>query len=90
MQAAQKYNRDIRLIALVGDYLNMRLCPIITLIRHFSPLPIIILSTEYNAKEKMDALALDADRYLPIPQTIDEGIISEDFNLSSYIFHQFF
>ncbi len=76
LQAAQKYNRDIRLIALVGDYLHPRLCPIISLIRYFSPLPILILSSEYNAKEKMDALALDADRYLPIPQTIDEGIIS--------------
>ncbi len=76
LQAAHRFNRDIRLIALVGDYLNSRLCPIIKIIREFTGLPILILISEYNANEKMDALALDADSYLPIPQTIDEGIIT--------------
>ncbi len=54
----------------------MRLIPMIKLVRHISDLPLLILSSEYRSREKNESLALGADRYLPIPATIDEGIVT--------------
>ncbi len=76
LMTASNSGREFRLIALVADYLDVRLIPMIKLVRHISDLPLLILTTEYQAKTKNDALILGADRYLPIPATIDEGILS--------------
>ncbi len=74
--AAQHTGRDIRLVALVADHLNERLIPMVKLVRRVSALPLLILTSEYHAKIRTEAFILGADRYLTIPQTIDEGIIS--------------
>ena len=74
--AAQHTGRDIRLIALVADHLNERLVPMVKLVRRVSSLPLLILTSEYHAKIRTEAFILGADRYLTIPQTIEEGIIS--------------
>ena len=69
-------HKDVCLIALVADYLNGRLLPMVELIRHITSLPLLILSTEYNANIKIQALEAGADTYLPVPETIEEGIIT--------------
>ncbi len=74
--SAQKFNMDFRLIALVADYLDERLIPMVKLVRHISDLPLLVLSSEYHAGIRTEAFLLGADRYLPIPATIDEGIIT--------------
>ncbi len=74
--AAQKAGRDMRLIALVADHLDMRLIPAVKLMRRMSALPLLILTSEYHAQIRNEAFILGADRYLTIPSTIDEGIIS--------------
>ena len=73
---ARKSGNDVRLIALVADYLGERLIPMIKLMRRVTTLPMLILTTEYHEKIRAEAFVLGADRYLPIPATIDEGIIS--------------
>ncbi len=47
--SAQKFKRDFRLIALVADYLDERLIPMVKLVRHISDLPLLVLSSEYHA-----------------------------------------
>ncbi len=74
--AAHHTGRDIRLITLVEDHLKERLIPMVKLMRNISPLPLLILSSEYHAQTRSEAFILGADCYLTISQTIDEGIVS--------------
>ena len=76
LAAANKSGKDIRMIALVADYLSESLIPMVKLVRHISDLPLLILTTEYNVDVRNEAFHLGADRYLPIPETLDEGIVS--------------
>ncbi len=73
---ARKADMDYRLVALVADYLDERLLPMVKLVRHISDLPLLILTSEFHTQTSMETFVLGADRYMPIPATIDEGIIN--------------
>ncbi|KUO68510.1 MAG: hypothetical protein APF77_18510 [Clostridia bacterium BRH_c25] len=46
------------------------------LMRDMKPMPILVLSPKYNASEKIEAIQLGADEYLPYPSTIEEAVAS--------------
>jgi DNA-binding response OmpR family regulator len=44
--------------------------------RDMKPMPILVLSSKYNASEKLEAIQLGADEYLAYPSTVEEGVAS--------------
>ncbi len=62
------------LVVIIAD--GIEYLPFLKLMRDMKPMPILVLSTDYNASEKLEAIECGADEYLAYPPTIEEGIAS--------------
>ena len=63
------------------DYLLFSICvphndylPYLKLIRETKPIPILIVPSEYNALEKLQAIDLGEDGYMGMPMTVEECV----------------
>ena len=55
---------------------NIEYLPHLKIMRDMKPMPILVLSSEYNAYEKIEAIQLGADEFLAYPSTIAEIVAS--------------
>jgi len=62
------------LVVIIAD--GIEYLPYLKLMRDLKPMPILVLSPTYSAFEKLEAIQLGADEYLPYPPTLEEGIAS--------------
>ncbi|MFZ7101122.1 MAG: response regulator transcription factor [Peptococcaceae bacterium] len=62
------------LVLIVAD--GIEYLPYLKLMRDMKPMPILVFSTTYSASEKLEAIQLGGDEYLPYPPTLKEGIAS--------------
>lgn len=67
-------NTDFLLVVIVAD--NIEYMPYLKLMRDMKPIPILVLSSKYNASEKLEAIQLGADEYLACPSTVEEIVAS--------------
>lgn len=65
---------DILLVVIVTD--GIEYLPHLKLMRDMKPMPILVLSSKYNASEKLEAIQLGADEYLACPSTVEEIVAS--------------
>lgn len=65
---------DFLLVVIVAD--NIEYLPHLKLMRDMKPMPILVLSSRYNASEKLEAIHYGADEYLAYPLTVDESVAS--------------
>lgn len=65
---------DFLLVIIVAG--NTEYLLYLKLMRDMKPMPILVLSSKYNASEKLEAIQLGADEYLPYPSTIEEAVAS--------------
>lgn len=54
---------DFLLVVIIADDIDY--LPHLKLMRDMKPMPILVLSSKYNASEKLEAIQLGADEYLP-------------------------
>ena len=66
--------RSYLLVVIIAD--GIEFLPFLKLMRDMKPMPILVLSTNYNASEKLEAIQCGADEYLAYPLTVEEGIAS--------------
>lgn len=76
MQEALKLltKMDFLLIVIITE--DMEYLPHLKLMRDMKPMPILVLSSKYNASEKLEAIQLGADEYLAYPSTVEEAVAS--------------
>lgn len=67
---------EYHFITIVEDYVRDSLIPIIAAIRQKHDHYILILTSNYDGRVKIAAVNMGADEYLPIPETLEEGIAS--------------
>jgi len=65
---------DFLLVVIIAD--NIEYLPHLKLMRDMKPMPILVLSSQYNASEKLEAIRLGADEYLACPSTVEEIVAS--------------
>lgn len=65
---------DFLLVIIIAD--NIEYLPYLKIMRDMKPMPILVLSPEYNASEKLEAIQLGADEYLAYPPTVEEVVVS--------------
>ncbi|MGI6450957.1 MAG: response regulator transcription factor [Desulfitobacteriia bacterium] len=65
---------DYLLVVIIAD--NIEYLQHLKLMRDMKPMPILVLSSKYNAFEKLEAIRLGADEYLAYPSTVEEGVAS--------------
>ncbi|MEN3006020.1 response regulator transcription factor [Dehalobacterium formicoaceticum] len=65
---------DFLLVVIIAD--GIEYLPHLKHMRDMKSMPILVLSSKYNASEKLEAIQLGADEYLAYPSTIEEGIAS--------------
>jgi DNA-binding response OmpR family regulator len=65
---------DFLLVVIIAD--DIEYIPHLKLMRDMKSMPILVLSSKYNASEKLEAIQLGADEYLAYPSTIEEGVAS--------------
>lgn len=65
---------DFLLVVIIADGVDY--LPHLKLMRDMKPMPILVLSSQYNASEKLEAIRLGADEYLPFPPTVEEAVAS--------------
>ncbi len=58
--------------------------PYLKLMRDVKPMPILVLSPQYTASEKLQAIRLGADEYLAYPSTVEEAVASEGALIRRY------
>ncbi|MDD7667178.1 MAG: response regulator transcription factor [Dialister sp.] len=77
MQEALKLlaNTDFLLIVIVADNI-VEYLPHVKLMRDMKPIPILVISSKYNASEKLEAIQLGADEYIAYPSTDEEVVAS--------------
>lgn len=77
MQEALKLlvNTDFLLIVIVADNI-VEYLPHLKLMRDMKPIPILVISSKYNASEKLEAIQLGADEYIAYPSTDEEVVAS--------------
>lgn len=77
MQEALKLlvNTDFLLIVIVADNI-VEYLPHLKLMRDMKPIPILVISSKYNASEKVEAIQLGADEYIAYPSTDEEVVAS--------------
>lgn len=66
--------KSFLLVIIIAD--SIEYLPFLKLMRDMKPMPILVLSTKYNASEKLEAIQFGADEYLASPPTVEEGIAS--------------
>ena len=87
-----KYNILLRLVKTMDEaveelskheYLLLSICmdakeylPYLRIFRSIKPIPILISPSEYNGAEKIAAIDMGADSYIPMPETIEECVSS--------------
>lgn len=76
MQEALKLliKTEFLLVVIVSD--SIEYLSHLKLMRDMKSIPILVLSTEYNASEKLEAIQLGADEYLDYPLTIEKIVAS--------------
>lgn len=62
-------------LVIVADNIVENL-PHLKLMRDMKPMPILVISSKYNASEKLEAIQLGADEYLAYPSTVEEAVAS--------------
>lgn len=74
MQEALKLlmKTNFLLVVIVAD--NIEYLLYLKLMRDMKPVPILVLSSRYNASEKLEAIQLGADEYLAYPSTVMEVV----------------
>lgn len=65
---------DFLLVVIIAD--DIEYLPYLKLMRDMKPMPILVLSSKYNSSEKLEAIQLGADEYLPYPSTVEEAVAS--------------
>lgn len=65
---------DFLLVVIVAG--NIEYLPHLKLMRDMKPMPILVLSSKYNASEKLEAIQLGADEYLVYTSTVEEIVAS--------------
>ncbi|MHB8061054.1 MAG: winged helix-turn-helix domain-containing protein [Ruminiclostridium sp.] len=65
---------DFLLVVIIAD--GIEYLPQVKLMRDMKPMPILVLSTKYNASEKMEAIRLGADEYSAYSPILEDGIAS--------------
>jgi DNA-binding response OmpR family regulator len=65
---------DFLLVVIIAD--DIEYLPHLKLMRDMKSMPILVLSSKYNASEKLEAIQLGADEYLAYPSTVEEGVAS--------------
>jgi len=65
---------DFLLVIIIND--GIEYLPYLKLMRDMKPMPILVLSSKYTAFEKLEAIQLGADEYLPYPSTVEEAVAS--------------
>lgn len=65
---------DFLLVVIIAD--GIEYLPHLKLMRDMKPMLILVLSSKYNASEKLEAIQLGADEYLAYPSTVEEGVAS--------------
>lgn len=68
--------RKYCLVVLMKEYLNGGMMEALKEIRDATSIPILIITSEYNADEKIQAIRLGADEYLSTPHTTEEAVLS--------------
>lgn len=63
---------DFLLVIIIND--GIEYLPYLKLMRDMKPMPILVLSSKYTAFEKLEAIQLGADEYLPYPSTVEEAV----------------
>jgi DNA-binding response OmpR family regulator len=66
--------KNYLLVVIIAD--GIEYLPFLKLMRDMKPMPILVLSSKYNASEKLEALQLGADEYLAYPSTVEEAVAS--------------
>ena len=65
---------DFLLVVIITD--GIEYLPHLKLMRDMKPMPILVLSSKYNASQKLEAIQLGADEYLAYPSTVEEVVAS--------------
>jgi len=65
---------DFLLVVIIAD--NREYLSYLKLMRDMKPMPILVLSANYNASEKLEAIRLGADEYLAFSPTVEEAVAS--------------
>lgn len=65
---------EFLLVVIAAD--NIEYLPHLNLMRDMKPMPILVLSSKYNASEKLEAIQLGADEYIACPSTVEESVAS--------------
>lgn len=74
---------DFLLVVIATD--NIEYLPHLKIMRDMKPMPILVLSSRYNASEKLEAIHLGADEYLAYPLTVEESVASGRALIRRYI-----
>lgn len=65
---------DFLLVVIIAD--SIEYLSYLKFMRDIKPMPILVLSSKYNASEKLEAIQLGADEYLPYPSAVEEAVAS--------------
>jgi DNA-binding response OmpR family regulator len=65
---------DFLLVIIITDGIDY--LPQLKFMRDMKPMPILVLSLKYTVSEKLEAIQLGADEYLPYPSTVEEAVAS--------------
>jgi len=65
---------EFLLVVIIAD--GIEYLPHLKLMRDMKPMPILVLSSKYNASEKLEAIQLGADEYLACPSSVEESVAS--------------
>ena len=65
---------DFLLVVIITD--SIEYLSYLKFMRDIKPMPILVLSSKYNASEKLEAIQLGADEYLPYPSAVEEAVAS--------------
>ncbi|MFB0920564.1 MAG: DNA-binding response regulator, partial [Oscillospiraceae bacterium] len=76
MQDAIESLKKTNYLIVIIEADNLEYLPYQKLIREMKPMPILVVSSKYDAAEKLEAIRLGADEYLVRPCTVEESITS--------------
>jgi DNA-binding response OmpR family regulator len=76
MAEALKLLTKIDFLLVVISTENIEYLPHLKIMRDMKPIPILVVSSKYNASEKLEAIQLGADEYLSYPSTVEEIVAS--------------